>query len=73
MVDAYIMQENSQQGDRRKDSKRDGEGKSVVRRFAWLWWIAGLLLIGAAAYWGWTYWQAQQTSRNNPAGVEEQA
>lgn len=71
MVDAYIMQESSQLADRPKDAKRDAGGKSVVRRFALVWWIAGLLLIGAAAYWGWTYWQAQQTSGDSPVGLEE--
>ncbi|NIM01014.1 MAG: hypothetical protein GTN89_08935 [Acidobacteria bacterium] len=71
MVDAYIMQENSQLGERRKDAKRGADERSGARRFVWLWWVAGLLLIGAAAYWGWTHLQGQQPSRNDAAGVEE--
>ncbi len=71
MVDAYIMQENSQLGQGRKNVKRGGDERIGARRFLWLWWVAGLLLIGAAAYWGWTYWQGQQASAPPPAGVEE--
>jgi cytoskeletal protein RodZ len=59
-VDAYIQQENNQLGQHRRDGKRAGTQSASPKRFVWLWWILGILVVGAVAYWGWTRWQGQQ-------------
>lgn len=71
MVDAYIQQENTQLGERRGDYKHNEESPGG-RRFVWLLWVLGVLVVGAAAYWGWTLWQAQQQPAETRPGVEEQ-
>ena len=71
-VDAYIQQENAQLGEGVRESKRGGENAAGARRFVWLWWVLGVLVVGAAAYWGWTLWQGQQQPTDGRPGVEEQ-
>jgi cytoskeletal protein RodZ len=72
MVDAYILQENTQLGEHRRDGKPAGTNKAGPRRFVWLWWVLGILVVGAVAYWGWTRWQGQQNPTAARPAVEEE-
>lgn len=71
MVDAYMQQENTQLGEHRKDGNRADEARTSTKRFVWLWWVFGVLVVGAAAYWGWTHWRVQQDPAVTPPAVEE--
>ncbi len=71
MVDAYLLQENTQLGKHRKARNRAGETATGTRRLVWLWWVLGVLVVGAAAYWGWTHWRVQQNPAATPPAIEE--
>jgi len=70
MVDAYMLQENTQLGEHRKVDKNAIENHSGGRRLVWLWWVLGLLVVGAVAYWGWARWQGQPDPAATPPAVE---
>ena len=72
MVDAYILQENTQLGGHRKDGKRAGESGTGARKLIWLWWLLGVLVVGAVAYWGWTRWQLPQDPATAPPPAAEE-
>ncbi len=71
MVDAYLLQENTQSGAQRKDGNRAGDTGTGTTRLVWLWWVLGFLVIGAAAYWGWTHWWVQQNPAATPPAIED--
>ncbi len=71
MVDAYLLQENAQLGEHHKDGNRAGETGTGTKPLVWLWWVLGVLVVGAAAYWGWTHWREQQNPAATPPAVEE--
>ncbi len=71
MVDAYLLQENTQLSEHRKAGKRAGEPGTGTRRLAWLWWVLGVLVVGAAAYWSWTHWWVQQNPAATPPAIED--
>jgi len=71
MVDAYIQQETNQLGGHRKDASPTGSPRGHLRRFVWIWVVVGVLVIGATAYFGWTYWQAQTNPESGRPAVEE--
>ena len=71
MVDAYILQESTQLGEHRRGGKRADTGQAGVRRFVWLWWVLGILVVGALAYWGWTRWQGQHSPTAARPEIEE--
>jgi cytoskeletal protein RodZ len=70
MVDAYIQQVNAQGGEHGKNSQHDDTLRDRSR-LVWLWLAVGVLVVGAAAYWGWTYWQGQQANVVAPPSIEE--
>ncbi len=71
MVDAYILQESTQLGEHRRDGKWADTGQASARRFVWLWWVFGILVVGALAYWGWTRWQGPQSPTAAHPEIEE--
>ena len=71
MVDAYMLQENTQLGLHHKSDKPAHENRAGSRRLVWVWWVLGLLLIGAITYWGWARWQGQRDPATARPGVED--
>lgn len=71
MVDAYMLQEKSQGGDRTGDQQRHTESSTDGRKWIWVAVVAGLLVAGAAAYWGWTYWQTSRATTNPSQSIEK--
>ncbi len=72
MVDAYIQQENTQFGEHRKDAQRADSPRAGAGRTVWLWWVLAIVVVAAAAYWGWTQWQGQQAPSAARPAVEEE-
>jgi cytoskeletal protein RodZ len=70
MVDAYLMQETAVLGERPRQ-RSHGPGRSSrgrARWWIWIWCVLGLLVVGAAAYFGWSYYKTA-SSANPPSGV----
>lgn len=57
MVDAYLMQETATFGRRGKQRPRVPERTTRGGGLLWVWWVLGILVVGAAAYVGWTYYK----------------
>jgi len=55
MVDAYLLQENTQVGG--EDRRGRSGAPSADGRPRWIWWLLGALVAAAAVYAGWAYWQ----------------
>jgi len=71
MVDAYTLQKNTRLGERRIDKQDAGRRGASTNRFVWLWWVLGILVVGAAAYWGWTRFQTHQDTPAPPPAAED--